>query len=94
MVDTMVGQIVLCTSIVERVPVPFSLAASFSRTNHASFVWVTATRCRWVGLRDDRGKAHLGEENSALKLRLEGQRRTIHELEHQAYTLREEARVR
>lgn len=42
----------------------------------------------------DERKAHLGEEISALKLRLEGQRRAIHELEHQAYTLREEARAR
>lgn len=39
-------------------------------------------------------KAHLEEENGALKLRLEGQRRTIHELEHQANTLREDARIR
>lgn len=75
-------------------PLPLSLIASFSRTNHPSSVWVAATRRRWVGFRDDRKKAHLGEENSALKLRLEGQRRAIHELEHQAYTLREEARVR
>lgn len=74
-------------------PLPLSLAASFSRTNHPSFVWVAATWRHWVGFRDDREKAHLGEENSALKLRLEGQRRAIHELEHQAYTLREEARV-
>ncbi|CAM9128296.1 unnamed protein product, partial [Hapterophycus canaliculatus] len=39
-------------------------------------------------------QAHLEEENAALKLRLEGQRRTIHELEHQANTLRERARIR
>ncbi|CAM9264054.1 unnamed protein product [Scytosiphon promiscuus] len=39
-------------------------------------------------------QAHLEEENSALKLRLEGQRRTIHELEYRANTLREEARIR
>lgn len=39
-------------------------------------------------------KAHLEEENAALKLRLEGLRRAIHELEHQANTLREDARIR
>ncbi|CAM9489734.1 unnamed protein product [Laminaria digitata] len=44
--------------------------------------------------KEQQRQAHVGEENSALKLRLEGQRRAIHELEHQAYTLREEARVR
>lgn len=39
-------------------------------------------------------KAHLEDENAALKLRLEGQRRAIHELEHQANILREDARLR
>lgn len=39
-------------------------------------------------------QAHLEEENAALKLRLEGLRRAIHELEHQANTLREDARMR
>ncbi|CAM9136348.1 unnamed protein product [Ectocarpus sp. 13 AM-2016] len=39
-------------------------------------------------------QAHLEEENAALKLRLEGLRRAIHELEHQANTLREDARIR
>eukprot|EP00903_Cladosiphon_okamuranus_P015272 g14113.t1 len=39
-------------------------------------------------------QAHLEDENAALRLRLEGQRRAIHELEHQANTLREDARVR
>ncbi|CAM9172104.1 unnamed protein product, partial [Ascophyllum nodosum] len=39
-------------------------------------------------------QAQLEEENSAMRLRLEGQRRAIHELEHQAYTLKEEAQTR
>ncbi|CAM9313559.1 unnamed protein product, partial [Sphacelaria rigidula] len=39
-------------------------------------------------------QAQLKEENAALKLRLEGQRRAIHELEHQAHSLRETARQR
>ncbi|CBJ30654.1 expressed unknown protein [Ectocarpus siliculosus] len=39
-------------------------------------------------------QAHLEEENAALKLRLEGLRRAIHELEHQANTLRDDARIR
>ncbi len=47
-----------------------------------------------ISLDDYWGKAHLEEENAALKLRLEGQRRAIHELEHQANTLREDARIR
>lgn len=41
-----------------------------------------------------RVQAQLDEENSALKLRLEGQRRAIHELEHQAYTLRDDVRLK
>lgn len=39
-------------------------------------------------------KTHLEDENAALKLRLEGQRRAIHELEYQANTLREDTRLR
>ncbi|CAM9247399.1 unnamed protein product [Discosporangium mesarthrocarpum] len=44
--------------------------------------------------RQNRIQRQLEEENQGLRLRMEGQRRAIHELEHQAQTLREEVRLR